>query len=64
MENWIILLSVAVCILVLALTIHFYRKNENGSGKQSRATAIVFRYWQAIVMVTVGVTLLIVTLLI
>ncbi len=63
MEKWVILLSAVIFFLVIALTIHYYRKNEKSSAKQSKANGIITQYWQAIVLVSFGVILLIVALL-
>lgn len=64
MQNWIFLLTAIVYSLVVSLTIYYYRKNNKSSGKKSKATGIITQYWQAIVLSSLGVILLVVYIVI
>lgn len=63
MKTGIIILSAVVFVIVITLTIYFYNKREIKDGKQSSLTGIISQYWQPIVLISVGISLVITYLL-
>lgn len=63
MKTGIIILSAVVFIIVITLTIYFYNKREKRAGRHSQPTGIISQYWQPIVLISVGISLVITYLL-
>ena len=59
MEVWLIILMVAILLIVIILTLNNYKKGE----RKAKNSEIIRQYWQAIVLASFGVILLIVFLL-
>jgi len=58
MEVWLIVLMVVILFAVIALTLKIYKKNK----EEAKNSEIIRQYWQAIVLSSLGLMLLIVFL--